>query len=124
MKNKIEEIKQVLESIIVESKYLSDEEKELLAQFRDSAPGNVHADTVNRYKKSQNRIGEYKQNMQSSDEVGKKILKGQVKREKKQNINRYNKEASEKDPSLKKKQKDIIWKFIRKKQANIGKNNS
>ena len=121
MKNKLKEIREILESIIVESKQLSDEEKELLVQFRGSAPGNVHFDTVDKYKKAQSRIGDYKKNMQSSDEIGKKILKGQVKREKQQNINRYNQEASEKDLSLKKKQKDIIWKFIRKKQANIGK---
>ena len=117
-----EELIESLINLIIESKQLSNEEKELLAQFRDSAPGNVHADTTDRYKKSQGRISSYKENMQDSDETGKKILKGQIKREKQQNINRYNQEASEKDPELKKKQKDAIWKFIRKKQANIGKN--
>ena len=122
MQNKIKAIKILLEAIVNESKKLSDEEKELLAQFREKAPGNVHTDTVDRYKKSQGRISSYKENMQNSDETGKNILKGQIKREKQQNINRYNQEASEKDPDLKKKQKDAIWKFIRKKQSNIGKN--
>ena len=122
MRNKIELIIALLETLIIESKKLSNEEKELLKQFGENSPGNVHADTTDKYKKSQGRIEGYKKDMQTSDEVGKNILKGQIKRERQQNIKRYNKEASEKDPSLVKKQKDIIWKFIRKKQASIGKN--
>lgn len=121
MENKISEIREILESIIAETKKLSDEDKELLRNFRNSAPGNVHSDTAQRYQNSQKRIENYKQNMQDSDEIGKNILKGQIKREKEQNIKRYNTEASEKDPSLKKRQNDAIWKFIRKKQAEIGK---
>ena len=122
MQNKIKDIKQILKAIILESKQLSDEEKELLQQFREMAPGNVHDDTKEKYKKSQGRIEGYKQNIQTSDEAGQNILKGQIKREKKQNIQRLNQQASEKDPSLKKKQKDKIWQFVRMKQANIGKN--
>lgn len=121
MLNKIQNIKDILEGIIKESKELSDDEKELLKQFRDSAPGNVYSETSDRYKKSQGRIEGYKKNIETSDEAGKNILKGQIKREKSQNINRYNREASDKDPDLKKAQKDKIWKFIRMKQANIGK---
>ena len=117
----VEEIINVCEAIL-ESKKLSDEEREVLKQFMDNAPGNVHADTAEKFKKAQGRIEGYNKNMQDADEVGKNILKGQKKREKQQNIYRYNKQASEKDPSLKKKQKDLIWKFIRMKQANIGKN--
>lgn len=119
--NKILDIQSIVECILVESKHLSDEEKEILKQFRESAPGNIHPSTAEKYKKAQGRITNYKENMENSDEAGKNILKGQIKREKQQNIQRFNKEASEKNPNLKKMQKDKIWQFIRMKQAKIGK---
>ena len=121
MLNRINEILYILESIISESKKLSDEEKELLRQFRESSPGLVHPETSHKFKRSQARIEGYKNNLDNSDEAGRNILQGQIKREKKQNILRLNTEASEKQPDLKKIQKNKIWKFIRAKQANIGK---
>ncbi len=122
MENKIAEIVGVLAQIIYESKELSDEERELLKKFQDSAPGNVDPETAEKYQKALGRANNFKEAARNTqDQVEQNILKGQAKREKTQNLYRYNNQASEKNPDLKKIRKQNIWKFIRTKQANIGK---
>ena len=122
MINNIAEIMGVLAHIIHESKELSDEEKELLQKFKDADPGNVDPETSEKYQRALSRMNNFKQSARNAkDEAERNTLNGQVKREKTQNIQRYNNIASEKNPDLKKKRKQAIWKFIRKKQANIGK---
>lgn len=122
MENKIAEIVGVLAQIIYESKELSDKERELLKKFQDSAPGNVDPETAEKYQKALGRANNFKEAARNTqDQVEQNILKGQAKREKTQNLYRYNNQASEKNPDLKKIRKQNIWKFIRTKQANIGK---
>lgn len=122
MINNILEIAKVLGDIIQESKKLSDEERALLQQFADAAPGNVDPETSEKYKKSLGRLNNFKQSArEATDETEKNILKGQIKREKNQNLYRFNNQASEKNPDLKNARKQLIMKFVRKKRANIGK---